>query len=206
MSPRLRRVDAVQVADAFAALGILADRHVDPAAVEDGRGDAVVARLRPDGVLGVQVELPERRAGPRVERVEPAVAAREDHLHHAIDLAERGRRPLAVQDAIARRAVLPDHLAGQPIDGQEARRARRGQLALARRRRPFEVSTKTRSSQTTGDELAMLCGDTPSSFIMSSFHTTSASCGPLRSRPERARRSRRRRSPRCRGTPVRRGS
>ena len=45
--------------------------------------------------------------------------------------------------------------------------------------RPFDVPTNTRSSQTAGDEFAMLCGKTPSSLIMSSFQTMSASVGPF---------------------------
>ena len=81
MSPRLVRVDRVQVADAFAVLGILTVGDVDDVLDDDRRRDHFVARLRPDGVLRIGVELPEFLAGLRLVAAHPPVALAVDHLH-----------------------------------------------------------------------------------------------------------------------------
>ena len=52
--------------------------------------------------------------------VDPAVAAGEDRLGHSAEHGERRRRPLAVQDVLARRIVGPDELAGLLVQGDEA--------------------------------------------------------------------------------------
>src|SRR5437867_4428972 len=44
---------------------------------------------------------------------------------------------------------------------------------------PFDVLTKIRSPQTAGDEFARLCGNVPTSFIMSNDQMTSASFNPV---------------------------
>src|SRR5262245_50014814 len=44
---------------------------------------------------------------------------------------------------------------------------------------PFDVLTKMRSPNATGDEFARLCGYDPTSSIMSNDHNASASCGPV---------------------------
>ena len=44
---------------------------------------------------------------------------------------------------------------------------------------PLLVPTKSRSPQDTGEEFDMLCGETPSSSIMSSFQTMSPSVWPV---------------------------
>jgi len=44
---------------------------------------------------------------------------------------------------------------------------------------PFDVLTKTKSPQMTGDELDMLCGYDPTSSIMSNDQITSASNWPV---------------------------
>ena len=91
----LGRVDAPQVADALAVLGVLADGDVDQAVVNHRRADEVVA-----GALAHELELGVLRIGSNfhsslalavvvalgVEAVEPAVAAAEDHLRLAVDL------------------------------------------------------------------------------------------------------------------------
>src|SRR5262249_23228520 len=79
--------------------------------------------------LGVAVELPKWLAGLRLEAVQPAVAAGEDHLALAVDLGVRRVRPLSFQDLVPRRSVLPDHLATVLVNGEEARRLRVDHLA-----------------------------------------------------------------------------
>src|SRR4030095_6230024 len=44
---------------------------------------------------------------------------------------------------------------------------------------PFDVLTKIRSPNDTGDEFDRLCGYEPTSSIMSNDHSVSASCGPV---------------------------
>ena len=96
-----------------------------------GVRDHLVARLRPDRVLRVGVELPELLAGRRFVAAHPAVALRADHLIDAADLADRRRRPLAVQDAILDRVVFPHQLAGVLVDGDDRRRLRRRDVDVA---------------------------------------------------------------------------
>jgi hypothetical protein len=67
----------------------------------------------------------------RVEGAHPAVALRVDHLHHAAELGDRDASPLAVQDLVARRGVLPDHLARLLVDRDQRGRARRGDVDVA---------------------------------------------------------------------------
>ena len=71
--------------------------------------------------------------------------------------------------------------------------------------RPFEVSRKSRSPERAGEELAMLCWRTPSSFIMSSFQIMSASVGPLWVSPWKGPSFSRSRNPSVSRRPARRG-
>src|SRR5690606_30912220 len=81
------RIDAPQVADAFAVFRILAHGLVDLAIVDGGGADQVIAGAAaaedPLGLLGVAVELPEEFGIPLavaggIEAVQPAVAAGEE--------------------------------------------------------------------------------------------------------------------------------
>ena len=127
-----RGIDGVHVPDAVGMVGILPDAHEHAAAAEHGRGHAVVPRLGPHGVLRVQVESPELLAGAGVEGVEPAVAARErTPAGRRRPRPSAGGGPLAVQDALARRVVLPHDLAGVLVHGQEARCLRGDDLLVA---------------------------------------------------------------------------
>ena len=96
-----------------------------------GVADQLVARLRPDRLFGVRVELPQLLAGLRLVPAHPAVALRRDDLHDAADRPDRRRRPLAVQNAILDRVVLPDELAGRLVHGDDRRRARRRDVDVA---------------------------------------------------------------------------
>ena len=93
MSPVLVGSMHQKAADAGRVLGVLADADVDLVVVDDRRADEVVAGAGAaelvDGVLGVAVELPDQLAGLGAEAVEPAVAAGEDDLPDAVDLARR---------------------------------------------------------------------------------------------------------------------
>ena len=96
-----------------------------------GVRDDLVARLRPDRILRVGVELPELLAGGDFVAAHPAVALRADDLIDAADLADRRRRPLAVQDAILDRVVFPHQLAGGLVEGDDRRRLRRRNVDVA---------------------------------------------------------------------------
>src|SRR5215467_5479706 len=105
-------IDGVQVSDALAMFRILAIGDVHLVAVDHGRRDDFVARLRPNGFLGVHVEFPKLLAGHGFVAARPAVAFADHHLHHITDLAYGGRRPLAVQNALPNVIDFPDLLAG----------------------------------------------------------------------------------------------
>ena len=67
--------------------------------------------------------------GSAAKRVEHAVAAAEEDLPLAVDLARRRRAPLAVENARADAGVvLARDLAGLLVQGDEARRQRRGNV------------------------------------------------------------------------------
>ena len=112
-------------------LGVLAVGDVDDVLVDDRRADDLVARLRPDRVLRVEIELPELLAGLGLVAADPAVALADDDLHRVADLADRGRRPLSVQDLLADGVVFPDQLAGRLVDGDDRRRLRRRHVDVA---------------------------------------------------------------------------
>src|SRR6266568_459475 len=119
-----RRVDAAQDADAFAMLGVLAGRDIDPIFPEDRRGIDFARPFRRwildrlavlDFVFGrIAIVLPDRFEeaavgffdGFGVEGVAPAIAATEEDQLPAVDFAGRGRTPLAVKDAGADFGVL----------------------------------------------------------------------------------------------------
>ena len=54
----------------------------------------------------------------RLVAANPAVALRGDHLIDAADLADRRRRPLAVEDPVLDRVVFPHQLAGGLVDAR----------------------------------------------------------------------------------------
>ncbi len=137
----LGRIDAPQVAVAFAVLGILAHGDVNQPFVDHRRADDVVPRAAAAdavlGVLGIAVELPQQfglavLGGFSAETVEPAVAAAEQHLGHAAQDGVGRRGPLPVQDVVARRVVLPEDFAGVLVHGHEAGsgRGRNGGVAF----------------------------------------------------------------------------
>ena len=132
MSPRLVRVDRVEMADAFAVLGVLAVADVDAC---PGRSPGVeITSLRVFGqteVLRVRVELPQLLAGRGLVAADPAVALAGDHLIDAADLADRRRRPLAVQNAVPDRIVFPHELAGVLVDRDDRRRLGRRNVHVA---------------------------------------------------------------------------
>src|SRR5271157_4762615 len=109
-------VNGVKMPGALAALGVLAVGDEDPVLPDHRRGDDLVARPRPDRILGVGIELPELLAGERLIATHPAIALANHHLNHAADGAHRGRGPLPIQDSIAGVIHLPGQLAGSSID------------------------------------------------------------------------------------------
>src|ERR1035437_7390233 len=112
----LRRVDGIEVPGALAALGVLAVGDEDLVLPDHRRGDDLVARLGPDRILGIGVELPQLLAGERLITAHPAIAFTNHRLHYAADGAHRRRGPLPVQDSIAGVTHLPRQLAGVLID------------------------------------------------------------------------------------------
>src|ERR1019366_2091065 len=112
----LGRVDGIEMPGTLAALGVLAVGDKNLVLPDHGRGDDLVARPRPDRILGVGVELPQLLAGERLIAAHPAIALANHHLNHATYRAHRGRGPLPVQDSIAGVIHLPGQLAGFLID------------------------------------------------------------------------------------------
>ena len=124
----LRRIDAPEVPDALAVLRILADGDVDEPFVNHRRADDVVAVGAATECVfrffRIAVEFPEQLRlavlTPRIERIEPAVAAAEEHLWHAAEFRIRRARPLPVQDVCTGRTVGPEHLAVALVDAKKA--------------------------------------------------------------------------------------
>src|SRR5262249_17915653 len=85
----LGSVDRIQVSDSLAVLRILTVRHVNNVSDDYRSGDRLVARLGPDRVLRISVELPEFLAGQGLVTANPPIALRMDHLHLATDLGNR---------------------------------------------------------------------------------------------------------------------
>src|SRR5262245_9595259 len=85
-------------------LRVLTNADVDFFVVNDRRGDEIVARALAaqlvERVLRVAIELPKELA-IGVERVNPAVAAGENHLGLAINHGVRRVGPLSVLDKLA---------------------------------------------------------------------------------------------------------
>ena len=117
-------------------LGVFAHRDVDEPVVNHGCADEMVSvSTSAEGVLRrfwIAVKLPEQLGPgwPRrgwiilatgVERIEPAVAAAEEHLRHATEFGVGRARPLAVEHVGARRAVGPEHLPVSLVEAEEAR-------------------------------------------------------------------------------------
>src|SRR5262249_11378976 len=120
---------APKMTNSFVMLRVLAGTDDDLLADNYRRGDEVALGAATAelilGILGIGVELPDQLAGLRLEGIEPAVAAGKDDLRLAVDYPVRRIGPLAVHDCLARRAILPLHLAGLFVEGEEARRLRR---------------------------------------------------------------------------------
>src|SRR5262249_17506069 len=114
-------VNAVEMPDAFAVLRVLAVSHVDLVVVDHWRADQLVARLWPNRILRVAIELPELLSGHRVITAHPTVALTVNHLNHVADFANRRRRPLTVQNAIAYRVVFPRQLACLLVERNDRR-------------------------------------------------------------------------------------
>src|SRR5262245_6756373 len=145
------------MADADQMFRILADADVDLVVVNGRRGDEIVAcALAPqlvEGVFRIAVELPQQLA-VGIERIDPAVAAREDDLRLALDDSVSRVRPLPVLDQLAavdklldasfrvaaladlreldgRIVVLPEDLAIALVHLDEARRPRRRHVDMS---------------------------------------------------------------------------
>src|SRR5262249_19754020 len=74
------------------------------------------------GLLGVAIELPEQVALLRLEAVQPAVAAGEDHFLDAVDLGRGRVAPGAVHDVRPGQIAAPDDVAGLLVHRDEAGR------------------------------------------------------------------------------------
>ena len=155
--PALAWIDAVQVADAFSIFRVLSDRQINTAIMKNRSRDDIVERLRPDGVLRIQIEAPELFAGQRFEAIQPAVAARERRPASCRRLRrERGR-------TIGREGCdLPGELSCQttlPVFLFTA--IKLGALGAGTfslfSSWPLDVSRNSKSPQIAGDELAILC-------------------------------------------------
>src|SRR5262249_13670796 len=88
------------------------------------RGEDVAHALFPADffqiLVRLAIELPDQLAGRRLERVEPPVPARKDHLTLAIDHSISGRTPLRRNYLFTGGTVLPDDFSGGRVDGNEA--------------------------------------------------------------------------------------
>ncbi len=178
------RIDAPQMADAFAMLRILAHAHIHEALIEDRRADDVVpvgaAAKRVFRFLGIAVEFPKMlrvaaiARGIAHEGVNPAIAAAEDHLRRAVDQGIGRARPLAVQHIGARRTVGPVNLAAVFVHAHETRRMGRRQVDMA-----FIHAVRGVQKQQIADRdyraAHILCCETPRSVIMLTLQITSAS-------------------------------
>src|SRR5260221_14602669 len=100
-------VDGIQMAHALAVLRVLSVGDEDFIVVDDRRADGFVARFGPNRIFGVHVEFPKLLAGLRFISAHPTIALADDRLDYVADFANCGRRPLAVQDAVAHGIVLP---------------------------------------------------------------------------------------------------
>ena len=69
-------------------------------------------------------------SGQRFESVKQAIAAWIEGLEHAVDHAERGTRPLSMQDPVSRGCVLPNDFARFLVHRDEAGGARRGYVDM----------------------------------------------------------------------------
>ena len=110
-------------------LGVLAHRDVDEPVVNHWRADEMVSvSASAEGVLRlfrIAVKLPEQLGlavlAAGVERIEPAVAAAEEHLGYAAEFGVGRARPLAVEHVGTRRAVGPEHRAVALVEAEETR-------------------------------------------------------------------------------------
>ena len=128
-------VDAVHVARAFAVLGVLAHGDVDAVLVNHRRSDQFVSCAATaqfvDAAFGIALEVHNSLPVSGLIGIEAAVAAGEDDLLHAADRADRGTRPLTVQNALAGADLPPLDGAGHLIDGDKAGSVGRGDDDMA---------------------------------------------------------------------------
>src|SRR5215203_2485077 len=87
----LGTVDRVEVADAFPVFRILAVGYVDDVVDDDRRAYDFVARLRPDRLLGIEIELPELLAGRHFVAADVAVPLADHRLGRVADFAHGDR-------------------------------------------------------------------------------------------------------------------
>ena len=110
-------------------LGVLTHPDVDLVVVNDGGRQDVVAGPAPAQypvcILGVAVELPDQLTGLGVERIDPAIAAREDDLASPVDHGIRRIRPAPVKQLLANDRAFPDQLSRILVQRDEVRRKRR---------------------------------------------------------------------------------
>src|SRR6266545_3337760 len=126
-------IDAPEVPDALAVAGLRRrpDADVHPVAVDDRSRYEIIALLL---VLSLgdraAQELPDHVARLRLQAIEIAIAAGEDHLSLAIDLSPRGIAPLPVDDILAGQVVLPLEFAVLLVQGDDARRLPDGHVPI----------------------------------------------------------------------------
>src|SRR5262249_39861794 len=106
-------VNAPEVAHSAAQRWFLANADIDLVVVDDRCRDDVVGRALRLALrsFGIAIELPDRLSRLRLECAQPAVAAAKNDLWLPIHDGISGVGPLAENDLVAGRIVLPDDLA-----------------------------------------------------------------------------------------------
>src|SRR5262245_31309702 len=115
----LRRIDRVEMPDAFTVLGILAISDVYAVLDDDGRPDQLVTSPRPHRIFWIGIELPQFLPGERLVAAHPSVTLGGDNLHDAPNGADRRRGPLPVQDSVLDRIILPKEHAAFLIESDD---------------------------------------------------------------------------------------
>ena len=124
----LARVNRVEVADPLAVFRVLAVRDEEAVVEDHGGGDHVVPGARPDGVLRIGVEPPERLPGLCRVTPDPAVTLAHDDLGHSPHLGDAGGGPLPVQEVLPDVVRLPDEFSGPLVHRDDRGGERRGRV------------------------------------------------------------------------------
>ena len=121
------------IADGKIFVGTNNERPRDPKAMGD-RG-VIMCFNEADGSFLWQIthdKLPEESSWNRFERVNPAIATRENNLRFAIHGKSRRVRPLTFHDVFSRKTTFPSKLSCVFINSNKTRSIRGGQLVLIR--------------------------------------------------------------------------